>query len=204
LLAILLLLHYTNLPVKISTNFFAEKYFTYFRKMDYSKYIEMKQKAANVYKSNWQARDASEVTMRNQAIGSANNKSTHQGPIDPCISCTLPNSLSSTNPPTKGYSTDYSINTVTSRISGCIQCNDPVWGKAGGVTLIGCDQVTTILTPPNPTTSNSVSCYAPSTSVPFRQVASESNGSRSYTGWRNHVPTTGKGNIPVQVYPYPS
>ena len=172
--------------------------------MDYSKYIEMKQKAANTYKSNWQARDASEVIMRKQAIGNFGNKSIHHGPADSCIPCVLPNSTSSTNPPGNGFNTDFSMDIVSNRKAGGMHCNDPVFGKAGGVTLIGCDQVTMILAKPNPTTSNSVSCYAPSSGVPFHQVADPTRASPPYTGWRNHVPAGPNGHLPQPVYPYPS
>lgn len=40
--------------------------------MDASKLIQMRMQAANVYKSNWQGRDASEVTLRKQAMASQN------------------------------------------------------------------------------------------------------------------------------------
>jgi len=171
--------------------------------MDFSKYIEMKQKAANTYKSNWQPRDASEVTMRNQARGNSGNSSVHKGPLDSQIPCYTP-TPSSTNVPGKGYNTDYSMDVVSNRIAGGMVCNDPVFGKPGGVTLIGCDQVATILTIPAPTTSNSVSCYAASPGVPFHAVADPTRASPPYTGWRNHVRSSGNGHNPQAVYPYPS
>ena len=172
--------------------------------MDYSKYIEMKQKAANTYKSNWQPRDASEVTLRNQARGNSNNKRTHQGPADSQIPCYTPNPLSSTNKPGNGFSTDYSMDIVGNRKAGGTHCLDPIWGKAGGVNLIGCDQVNTILTNPGPQTSNSVSCYAPNPSVVNRGIADPIRASPAYSGWRNHVVVSLNGHIPKPVYPYPS
>jgi hypothetical protein len=172
--------------------------------MDFSKYIEMKMKAANTYKSNWQARDASEVTLRNQARGNANNKRTHIGPEDSQIPCYTPNPLSSTNKPGNGFNTDYSMDIVGNRIAGGTHCLDPVWGKAGGVNLIGCDQVTTILTIPPQQTSNSVSCYESNPGVVSKGIADPTRGSPPYTGWRNHVPAGSNGFIPRQVYPYPS
>jgi len=171
--------------------------------MDYSKYIEMKQKAANIYKSNWQPRDASEVTLRRQAIGNAVNKSTHVGVTDTCLPCNIP-TPSSTNIPGKGFNSDYSMDIVSSRKAGGTVCNDPVWGKAGGVNLIGCDQVSTILAKPSATTSNSVSCYVANPGVVQRGIADPARASPAYTGWRNHVVAGPNGHIPTQVYPYPS
>ena len=171
--------------------------------MDYSKYIEMKQKAANTYKSNWQPRDASEVTHRRQAIGNSGNKSTHVGVTDTCLPCNLP-TPSSTNIPGKGFSTDYSMDTVSNRKAGGTVCNDPVWGKAGGVQLIGCDQVTKILEKPLATTSNSVSCYVANPGVVQRGIADCSRVSQTFTGWRNHVIAGPNGRLRKQVIPYPS
>jgi len=171
--------------------------------MDYSKYIEMKQKAANTYKSNWQPRDASEVTLRRQAIGNSGNKSTHKGVSDTCLPCNLP-VVSSTNVPGKGYNSDYSMDVVSNRKAGCTVLNDTAWGKAGGVNLIGCDQVTKILTAPSPTTSNSVSCYSENPGVVQRGIADPLRATPAFTGWNNHVVSNGNGHIPKQVYPYPS
>ena len=164
----------------------------------------MKQKAANTYKSNWQARDASEVTLRNQARGNSNNKRTHIGPADSQIPCYTPNPLSSTNIPGKGFNTDFSMDIVGNRKAGGTHCLDPVWGKAGGVNLIGCDQASTIRAIPKQETSKSVSCYAPSPGIYFHQVADPTRASQPYTGWRNHVPGSGYGHLPQPVYPYPS
>lgn len=163
----------------------------------------MKQKAANTYKSNWQPRDASEVTLRRQAIGNAGNKSTHNGVVDSCLPCNLP-TPSSTNIPGSGFNTDYSMDVVSNRIAGGTVCNDPVWGKAGGVNLIGCDQVTKILAIPPATTSNSVSCYSADPGVVQRGIADPLRAFPAYTGWRNHVVARSNGQIPIQVYPYPS
>jgi len=149
--------------------------------MDYSKYIEMKQKAANTYKSNWQPRDASEVTLRRQAIGNSGNKSTHKGVVDSCLPCNLPTS-SSTNIPGKGFNTDYSMDVVSNRKAGGTVCLDTAWGKSGGVNLIGCDQVTKILEKPLATTSNSVSCYSADPGVVQRGISNCTNTSPIYKG----------------------
>ena len=172
--------------------------------MDFSKYIEMKMKAANTYKSNWQARDASEVTLRNQAKGNTKNTRTHQGPDDSQIPCYTPNPVSSTNKPGNGFNTDYSMDIVGNRKAGGMHCADPVWGRAGGVNLIGCDQASTICAIPKQETSKSVSCYTPTPGIYFHAVADPTRASPPYTGWRNHVPAGSNGVLPIPVYPYPS
>jgi hypothetical protein len=140
----------TTMELKSSTNFFTILYHYTRKTMDYSKYIQMKMEAANTYKSNWKGRDASEVTLRNRDISSANNTSTHKGPLDSCIPCTLPRT-SSTNPPGNGFNTDYSMDIITTRNAGCVHCNDTNWGTSGGVTLKTCAEVSTILViPSNP------------------------------------------------------
>ena len=105
--------------------------------MDYGSYLQLKMRATNNYKSNWQARDASEVTMRNRSIATANVSSTHQGPDDSCIPCTVASHpTSSTNPPNNGFSSDYSSDySLGMKKAGQSACNDPVWGKSGGVNL---------------------------------------------------------------------
>jgi len=135
--------------------------------MDYSKYIQMKMEAANTYKSNWKGRDASEVTLRKRDMSSANNTSTHKGPLDSCIPCTLP-TLGSTNTPGNGFNTNYSMSIVSNRKAGCAQCNDPNWGASGGVTLKTCAEVSTILyIAPNP---GSTSCACADPGVPFHPI----------------------------------
>jgi len=105
--------------------------------MDYGSYLQLKMRATNNYKSNWQARDASEVTMRNQSIATANVSSTHQGPDDHCIPCVTTGQItSSTNPPNNGYSKNYGADyTLGMKLAGQAACNDPVWGTSGGVNL---------------------------------------------------------------------
>ena len=168
--------------------------------MDYSKYIQMKMKAANTYKSNWQGRDASEITMRRQAIGNSGNQSTHQGPINVCdkqFTKTPP-----TETPGNGFSTDYSMDIVSNKKAGGAMCNDAVFGAPGGVNLISCAEVSTILyVPPNP---GSTSCACADPGVPFHAVVDPVRASPAYSGWRNHVPVTGTGVRPIQVQKYPS
>lgn len=91
-------------------------------------------RATNNFKSNWQARDASEVTMRNRDISSKTATSTHQGPDDNCVVCRN-SPLSSTNAPNNGFSTEYSTDSVTLKNAGYNHCEDTVWGTASGVNL---------------------------------------------------------------------
>jgi len=124
--------------------------------MDYGSYLQLKMRATNNYKSNWQARDASEVTMRNQSIATANVSSTHQGPDDHCIPCTKTlYPVSSTNPPNNGHSKDYGADyTIGMKYAGQAACNDPVWGTAGGVNLKSQAEITALSAIPlNPVSS---------------------------------------------------
>ena len=141
-------------------------------------------RATNNFKSNWQPRDASEVTMRNRDIASKNVTSTHQGPDDHCVVCAVPTPLSSTNAPNNGFSTDYSTNQLIHKKAGCSHCHDPVWGTAGGVELKTAAEIAylTIL-PLNPVKSTgagkvanaealssiiSADCYSPDPGVKIR------------------------------------
>jgi len=188
--------------------------------MDYSKYIQMKMKAANTYKSNWQGRDASEVTLRRVTIGNKNNSSTHAVPPGVVIqSCSTPCSVQG---PGSGYSTDYSMDPIINKTAGCVNCNDPVWGTSGGVNLISCAEVTTILKVPSnpikgtnltiPNTSSIItySCECADTSVVQRgvEVASDQKNSSTisgkYTGWRNQTVAPNNGSKPSQSIPFPS
>ena len=92
-------------------------------------------RAANNFKSNWQPRDASEVTMRNHDIANKNVTSTHKGPDDHCAVCTNHAPTSSTNAPINGFSTDYTSLSITIKGAGEAHCKDSVWGTAGGVNL---------------------------------------------------------------------
>ena len=110
--------------------------------MDSSQYLRSKLRNQQIYKSNWQARDASEITNRHNQMAQANNATIHHGPLPEC--CTgntlrvpLPN-------PGRGFSTDYSASTVFQRKAGCAQCHDEVIGKPGGVVVKDCCQGITI------------------------------------------------------------
>jgi hypothetical protein len=109
--------------------------------MDAGKLLRERMRGMAVYKSNWQARDASEVTLRHRDISNANNNvlfagSTHHGPLPECctgntVRVPLPN-------PGKGFSTTYSGDIVTLRRAGCVECQDPVFGCAGSVEVKPC------------------------------------------------------------------
>lgn len=128
--------------------------------MDASKLIEKRAQASNTYRSNWQPRDASEVTLRRAQQSQKNNNvlvagSTHHGPVNSC--CPNPPAPRSTSP-TSGFSSTYSSEIIANKKAGCAQCNDPNFGAPGGVQLITCSEVATILAPePNPV--KGVRCY---------------------------------------------
>jgi hypothetical protein len=184
--------------------------------MDYSKYIEMKMKAANTYKSNWQARDASEVTLRKVFIGqntsngsiTASSSRLHNGPIISCPS----SGLSSQSPiepvgPGNGFSTDYTQDCVMGRVAGNIVNNDTAWGNSGGVTLIGCDQVAKILAiPANPVPGTPASNLRYTVCGPNPAILQKGYVEGMpvpYTGTYNNVRTNGRG-VAVVYPPYPS
>jgi hypothetical protein len=187
--------------------------------MDYSKYIQMKQKAANVYKSNWQARDASEVTLRNAAISNKPNSTVHQGPDNVCGSGSSNTSVPATpsQAPGNGFSTDYSMDIVSNQRAGCASCQDVAWGTAGGVQFRTCAEVTLFTTPPSnpmkgtnltiPDTDSIITPPCVSRNDPGvvqRGFTNCSTVTPAYTGSRNQVPTSGNGQKPLQQYPYPS
>ena len=202
----------------------------------------MKMKAANTYKSNWQGRDASEVTLRRAAISNKNDQrqtitadgtalGTHQGPIIPC--CTPVSSETANTPttpyngqprsksPINGYSTDYSMDIVSNKHAGAVNCEDPNWGSPFGVTLLSCAAVSTILSKPNnpikgtgpvynsayPVPVTPFPCTGPGiiTSAKAAQIESQcGQATPKYTGWRNQVPATGGGHTLIQVPKYAS
>jgi hypothetical protein len=191
--------------------------------MDFSQYIKMKMKAANTYKSNWQGRDASEVTLRRAAISNKNDQrqavangievGAHQGPILPC--CTKPPN------PINGYSTDYSMDIVSNKKAGCVNCHDPNWGAPFGVQLLSCAAVQEILSKPNnpikgtgpiynsdyPIPVTPFPCKGPGIDFSAKAAQIESQcgqASPAYTGSRNQVPTNGRGNTLLQVPKYAS
>lgn len=198
--------------IKLDTSFFEN---TFRKKMDYSKYIQMKMEAANTYKSNWQARDASEVTLRKVFLAQttccegspAVRPNIHQGPVLNCCSPVSSNALypkevpSSTTPPTGGFSTDYALDQPVGRKAGNTVNNDSVWGTAGGVTLKSCDQISTILAiPANPVKGSQQNCCVSPAAVQRGYVQGVPV---PYTGALGNIPTDGKG-VAVKYPLYPS
>ncbi len=172
--------------------------------MDSSKLTQMRAKASNTYRSNWQPRDASEVTLRHEQISQRNNSTTHRGPSQECCSDgarPVPRSIS----PTNGFSTSYSSEIVFERKAGCAQCNDPNFGTSGGVQLLTCSEVATILTnPENPIKGSSCYCADPGVKRQ-RGIVRSTNMIPSYTGWRNQVPARPRGTLASRILPpYPS
>ncbi len=170
--------------------------------MDASKLTQMRMQAANTYKSNWQGRDASEVTMRNHQMAQKNNSSVHQGPAAACCTGGAPNTA--IVPPGNGFNTSYQEQVIlTNKKAGCANCNDPVWGTAGGVDLQNCSTIATILAvPPNPVKGSS--CYCADPGVPFHATVDCTKVAPAYSGWRNQVPVSDTGTKRIQYPPYPS
>jgi hypothetical protein len=111
--------------------------------------------------------------------------------------------------PTPGFSTDYSEQIVFQKKAGCAQCHDPNFGKAGGVQLLTCSEVATILAPvPNPVKGTGCYCADPG----IYQQPGQADCSiiePAYTGSLNQVPIIkaqgqNHGHLPEQQYPYPS
>lgn len=162
--------------------------------MDYGTYLSQKMRATNNFKSNWQPRDASEVTMRNRDIATKNVTSTHQGPDDHCVVCSN-SPVSSTRAPNNGFSTDYSMDSVTAKRAGAAQCYDTVWGTAGGVNLKTAAEIAYLsIMPLNPVKSTgggivsnsqalssivSVGCYSADPGVKIRPIKNPSNLNQS-------------------------
>jgi hypothetical protein len=175
-------------------------------RMDASKLIEKRMLAANTYRSNWQARDASEITMRKVQMSQKANSSTHHGPSVECCSDGRPKVSRSTSP-TNGYATTFSEEIVFQRKAGCANCNDPNFGKAGGVVLQSCEAVACILErEANPV--KGVSCYCADPGIKRQPFPADCSIIQpAYTGSRNQVPITASeryGHLPKQQYPYPS
>lgn len=111
--------------------------------MDASKLTQMRMEAANTYRSHWQPRDASEVTMRNMLKVAKDAMSTHRGPATACYgSSVVPTTQAY---PSGGFSTDYTLDPLILRGAGCAVCNDTSYGQEGGVILKNCNEVSTIL-----------------------------------------------------------
>jgi hypothetical protein len=173
--------------------------------MDYSKYLQLKAQGQQVYRSNWQGRDASEVTMRNHQMASqktsasaVNDNNQHHGPANEC--CPKPGRPTS---PSRGFSTDYTQTRLINKPAGCANCQDPNFGAPGGVVIVGCAEAIAISqVPDNPVKGSGTCCADPG--VKQRGVVDCSKVAPAYTGWRNQVPTDNKGVLPLQYPPYPS
>lgn len=111
--------------------------------MDASKLTQMRMEAANTYRSHWQPRDASEITARNMMKAAKDALSTHRGPATACYgSSVVPTTQAY---PSGGFSTSYTLDALILRDAGCAVCNDTSYGQSGGVTLLNCNEVSTIL-----------------------------------------------------------
>ena len=183
-----------------------------------SERLKMKMNAANTYKSNWQGRDASEVTLRNNDKGNKNRASNHQGPLpETCTTCP---SLDYIPSPGDGYSKTWTTERINPK-AGCADCADPNFGAPSGVTLKTCAEVSTILAiPANPIKGTrpiygnlypvpvtAFPCLSPGIvlSAKAAQIESQCGQAKpAYTGWRNQIPASGNGNGLNQVPPYPS
>ena len=198
--------------LKNSINFLAEIVFPLYpierahkMAMDYSKYLQLKAQGQQVYRSNWQARDASEVTMRRQQMASqntsassANDNNQHHGPEAEC--CPKPGRPTS---PSRGFSTDYTQTRLINKPAGCANCQDPNFGAPGGVVIVGCAEAATISQiPNNPVKGSGICCADPG--VVQRGVVDCKQVSPAYSGWRNQVPVSNTGVLPLQYPPYPS
>jgi len=191
--------------------------------MDASKRVEMRAKGMQIYRSNWQPRDGSEITLRKRDMANKGASSVHQGPV---LGCCVPRSTS----PINGFSTNYSPTVVASKKAGCADCNDPNFGKPGGLYIQTCDPsaiqtqlgytiietnistVATVFTAPaNPVLGSSKYCADPGILqkpgiLPCDQTYP------SYSGWRNQTsyltdgkPHTSVGTVrQIQRPAYPS
>ena len=168
--------------------------------MDASKRTQMLQEAANTYRSNWQRRDASEVTMRQAFIGQANKNigtptpgdlplfygtstAVHKGPRNTCPTNGSPIPAAG---PGNGFSTDYTNDYVTGSIAAGVLLNDTAWGNSGGVVLKSCQAASNILSmPANPVLGQEQYCPT----FPTPGVIQRDN---------SYCPTT---NCPPRFYP---
>lgn len=161
--------------------------------MNSSELLRRRQQAANVYKSYWQPRDASEVVYRNGAKANNNTlpNSIQTSSNPPVLSNYAPPpplpgstpSVSATNLPRRlecdtfigpgnGFSPTYEYTTVINRKEGQTVCGDTVWGASGGVTLQTCTAITNIL---NPISACNAYSYLPNP-IPGMTWSTASNG----------------------------
>jgi hypothetical protein len=178
--------------------------------------------AANTYKSNWQGRDAREVTLRNNDKANKTRASNHQGPLPE--TCTAANCVKDTidyiPSPGNGYSKTWTTERINPK-AGCTDCADPNFGAPSGITLKTCSEVSTILALPANPIKGTRSIYGSLYPVPVTpfpctgpgivpsakaaQIETQCGQAKpAYTGWRNQVPASGNGNGLNQVPSYPS
>lgn len=109
----------------------------------------MRAEAANIYRSNWQPRDASEVTQiragKAASQGCVLNTPTHIGPQTGCCPDSLIKGQMHSDTQPGGFSTSWSYDAVRDRKVGGAYCNDAVYGTAGLRQLKTCDEVYAIL-----------------------------------------------------------
>jgi hypothetical protein len=185
-----------------------------------SERLKMKMNAANTYKSKWQSRDASEVTLRVNDMANKNRASNHQGPNpETCSKGNCP-TLDYIPSPGSGYSKTWTTEGINPK-AGCADCADPNWGAPFGITLKTCAEIETILElPANPIKGTrpiygnlypvpvtAFPCLSPGIvpSAKAAQIESQCRQAKpDYTGWRNQVPASGNGHVLNQVPSYPS
>ncbi len=174
--------------------------------MDASKLIKMRAEAANIYRSNWQPRDASEVTQiragKAASQGCVLNTPTHIGPQTGCCpgGKAKPEGLMYSSEQPGGFSTSWSYDAVRDRKVGGAYCNDAVYGTAGLRQLKTCDEVYAILgrdasgnlleSSKNPVKGATQNCCY-STEVVQRGITGNCEVGPcppAYTGWLNQVP----------------
>lgn len=173
--------------------------------MDASKLTKMRAEAMNIYRSNWQPRDASEVTQiragRAQAQPTAQAKG-HKGPDTGCCpgGKAKPEGLMYSSEQPGGFSTSWSYDSVLGSKIGCTYCNDPVYGTAGTTVLKTTEEICTILgrdaegnlleSSKNPVKGVTQNCCY-STEVVQHGTAGDCEIGPcppAYTGYMNHVP----------------
>ena len=165
--------------------------------MDASKLTQMKMEGATIFRSNWQGRDASEVTLRNASIATNTNRPSNLGPAVQCCNGLFGNDTV----PNKGFTASVESVNIAVQSAGCANCADENWDTPGGVTLKTCQEVKTILQRPlNPVKGQGYCCTSTEYIVPKKDKGCPTIP--SYTGWLNQVPTNGEPGH-IHVYPLP-
>jgi hypothetical protein len=176
--------------------------------MDASKLTQMRQEAAIQYKSNWQPRDASEVTLRDQSKAVKANPEKKWSPV--VVSCSnncsyegSPAGNYGPYAPTSGYSPTYDADTISLKNAGKTACCDENFGAPFGITLKTCQEISTILyEAPNPVLGVPPCCK--SSEQIRRAIYSACNITPAYTGIYNQVPTNNAYGFQPVFPPNPS